>query len=246
MVSLRDQGYDDEYLVFVETNFRIDYLIPMIKNEYFSEEVYNSLKMDNNAFILNDENGLLTVANKVDVADDSIGEINLLGIFLSDEFKKISTKCEAGVGVSYFKEPQKRVRATGELLKNRSLLDYVTKDCNTGLYVFNEHWYEKTDNDGITYRNGSKERTLDVSVEHPENIRVLRINKNSIFVKISGKCKWLNSNLDEGKLYSLEMGTLERKNSKNEEYFIQKSSLTALKDAEKQLISHIENMIRES
>lgn len=35
MVSLRNQGYDRKYLVFVDTNFRTDYLLPFFDKSFF-------------------------------------------------------------------------------------------------------------------------------------------------------------------------------------------------------------------
>lgn len=41
MVSLRNQNYDDKYLVLAETDFRVDYLVPLFKEELFSGDVYS-------------------------------------------------------------------------------------------------------------------------------------------------------------------------------------------------------------
>lgn len=52
MVSLRNQGYDNKYLVLAETNFRVDYLVPLINEEIYSDDIYNELYMNDDIFII--------------------------------------------------------------------------------------------------------------------------------------------------------------------------------------------------
>jgi hypothetical protein len=62
MVSLRNQGYDNKYLVMVETNLDSDYLLPFFEKTVLSDDVYNKLKMDDDIFIKkNDNNDLSSV-----------------------------------------------------------------------------------------------------------------------------------------------------------------------------------------
>ena len=39
MVSLRNQNYDDKYLVMAESEFRIDYLLPFFSSDIFDDEI---------------------------------------------------------------------------------------------------------------------------------------------------------------------------------------------------------------
>ena len=72
MVSLRNQGYDDEYLVMAETDLRIDYLIPFFNPDTTSNEVYTSLLMNDAVFIKNDMKNLLNHFSRLDTSDNTL------------------------------------------------------------------------------------------------------------------------------------------------------------------------------
>ena len=52
MISLRNQAYDDKYLVMSESEFRIDYLLPFFDSNIFAEEIHQNLVMDDSTFII--------------------------------------------------------------------------------------------------------------------------------------------------------------------------------------------------
>lgn len=65
MVSLRNQGYDNKYLVMVETNLDSDYLLPFFEQTVISEDIYRRLKMDDDVFIHSNTDKDLSSVTKV-------------------------------------------------------------------------------------------------------------------------------------------------------------------------------------
>lgn len=52
MVSLRNQGYDKKYLIMIESEFRIDYLLPFFEKSLLNDDIYNEMMMDDKHFII--------------------------------------------------------------------------------------------------------------------------------------------------------------------------------------------------
>ena len=56
MISLRNQNYDDKYLVLVELDMRIDYLVPFLDQRILDPSLLKSMAMNDSVFIEKDEN----------------------------------------------------------------------------------------------------------------------------------------------------------------------------------------------
>lgn len=55
MVSLRNQNYDNEYLILADLYIRIDYLLPFFADDILSNKLIESLKMNDDIFIKSDK-----------------------------------------------------------------------------------------------------------------------------------------------------------------------------------------------
>lgn len=242
MVSLRNQGYDNKYLVLAETNFRIDYIVPLIKDEIYSKEVYEELYMNDDVFIISNENQLIAQSRKINVERKDIGTISLLGITTADEFMNISTKCDAGVSVEYFAEIEENENKRRINSSVGNLKDYCTVTEN-GLFKMNVNWYDNVDSDGMTYKYNKKIKILDFFVSDIEAIEILKICKSKMTIKVHKECIWEDTALEAGKIYNIIIKDLDRSGAKGEEYFLLKTSIRKLKNEENKLLSELKQVI---
>lgn len=242
MVSLRNQGYDNKYLVLAETNFRVDYLVPLMNEAIYSDDIYNELYMNDDIFIISNKDQTIAQARKVNLERKDIGTVSLLRITTANDFMNIATKCSAGVSVEYFSEieesqSRRNINCSVGMLKNYCSLT------NNGLFRFNDNWYEKVDSDGMTYKYNKKLKTLDFYVSDIESIEVLKICKSKIIIKAHKNCIWEEANLEKGKVYNINIKNLDRSGATGEEYFLLKTSISELKNKEESLLSELKQII---
>ena len=244
MVSLRNQNYDNKYLVLAETSFRIDYLIPLMNKDIFSDEVYDELYMNDDIFITNNSQEMVAQPRKVDLSRSDLGSIKLLKITSADNFMKMSIKCEQGVSVEYFTTIEEKRSRRIPNMKEERLSDYCELNIN-GLYSFNSKWYERIDEDGITYRRNKKMRTLDFYIDKIENVKVLKICKSKMVVEALENCIFGDSCLEKGKVYDIGIDFLDRSGSSGDEYFLLKTAVSKLYDEEENLLEIFNGIISE-
>lgn len=207
MVSLRDQGYAGKYLVMVESNYRVDYLVPFFDSEYFSLDVYNKMIMDDKTFIVSNSKGLINHLKEVDVSRSNLGTLRLLTVTETKEFENVATYCEAGVSpIRIFSiEPANPRKTECDLL----LSDYCELNSN-GLYRFKSNWYDGLEN-GIPFfskksktGNESKEfcRILDFHCSNISAIKILKKNKNDFYIFANENCQINSTNIMKNRSYS--------------------------------------------
>lgn len=251
MVSLRNQNYDDKYLVMAESEFRIDYLLPFFSNDIFDDEIYERLHMNDTAFIVSNTENRIHQTDQVDVSNDSIGAVTLLKITNARAYMDNSTLCEGNVSVQYLTEiEQKRNSPRGELL-NTPISHYCEiTDC--GLYRFNENWYEGVTEQNVPYytkrtRGGNIEflyRTLDISIENIQAIKVLKKSMSSMYIKTEENASINGYSLVENCIYKIDFQLLDRSGNDGEEYFMQKNLLEFIPDFEEELKNTLSQIIR--
>ena len=122
------------------------------------------------------------------------------------------------------------------------MLDYCTGNEN-GLYYFNSNWYENVDEEGITYKNGKKVRTTGFYVSSPEDIDILKINKNNFYIKAKKDCMWQNNNLLSNHVYRITFDILDRSSNDGEEYFMSKHDIDKLNDSMNKLASDLKQAV---
>lgn len=252
MVSLRNQNYDEKYLVMAESEFRIDYLLPFFSSDIFDDEIYERLHMNDTAFIVSNTENRIHQTDQVDVSDDSIGAVTLLKITNAKAYMDNSTLCEGNVSVQYLTGiEQKRNNPNGELL-NTPISQYCEiTDC--GLYRFNENWYEGVTEQNVPYytkrtRGGNIEflyRTLDISIENIQAIKVLKKSMSSMYIKTEENASINGYPLVENCIYKIDFQLLDRSSNDGEEYFMQKNLLEFIPDFEEELKNTLSQIIRE-
>lgn len=250
MVSLRNQNYDGKYLVMVESDFKVDYLIPFFSDEVINDEIYEKMIMDDDKFIISNNSGALKPLHKLDNESDVIGTLNLLTITTIDDFVRYTTLCEANVSVE-------RVDSIVEhqlkgKLERKKLVNYC--EVNGNLYRFKSNWYDGI-SDGIPFYKISKKgntrgkklliRTLDFYCMNVEDVIILRRTKSAMYIKSKKDNIFNDVEILKDKVYKITFKILPREDNAGEEYFIQKNLIKYIPNKEEELKEKLSNVIEE-
>ena len=239
MLTLRDQHYAGKYLVIAQSELNIDYLIPFMDKDLFNDNVLENLKMDDNTFLKADSNGLITQTNKVKIDNDIIGKVDVLIITKAEDFMSKATECKQGESVQYINNDislREFVRQPREMV-NIKLSKYLTSLGND-IYKFNNYWYAE-------FVKRTNIKTLNVKIKNPDNITIIKMNSNSIYIRVNGSSMF-NNYLLNNDVYKIDFAILERSASSPREYFMQKSIYDILTNYEQDLISAINDIIKEN
>lgn len=232
MVSLRDQGYQGEYLILVEANYKVDYLIPFFDAKYFSLDVYKSLVMNDEVFIKSDPNNLIAKLNPINLFNESLGTLKLLCITKTEAFEKCSICCKGGITPLSFKN----IIEVSKVSSNINLkLDHYCSKIECGLYKFDDNWYKD-------YLD--KHLIVNFYCDKIDSILVIRRTKSSMYIKVLLDCKFNNTLLVANKLYKIEYGEgFDRTATKNKEYFFQKELVNFIPSYEEELLNKFDEII---
>ena len=238
MISLRNQDYDDEYLVLVDLDLRIDYLVPFMDNSLLNEKLINNMQMDDNVFIKRDDKNQITRISKIDYSNDVIGNIKLLSITNGTDFMKQTTFCDSNVSVRRMKEITERQLKIRNGLLHEKLSIYAEKSPRIdALYCFNKKWKEKNKITG-------KVELLDFSAKNINDIEICKYNSSGIVITaLTDGCAFNETELEKGKQYTVTFDTLDRSGNGGTEFFMQKQCAIYLKGLEKELIGKFEKVI---
>ena len=242
MVSLRNQNYEDEYLIMAESAIRIDYLIPFINPKYYDKNIYNEMISDDNAFIKNNSNELLSKFEEINNTNNEIGTVRILKIMTMNDFMKYSTFCESTVSPQYIISIDE---SKTKSIENAPLSHFVN-ETPIGLFKFNENWYSGVKNGIPTLKNGKLVRTLDIKVLNIDNIHIIKRNLSNAYIKTSGDAQINNYNLIGNKIYKISFQLLDRSSNDGEEYFMQKSIVNALPDYADELCNKLKDIINKN
>lgn len=238
MISLRNQDYDDEYLVLVDLDLRIDYLVPFLNSNILNEKLVEKMQMDDSVFIVEDKDSKITKVTPIDYSSDNIGTLKLISITNATDFIQQATLCEGNISVRRMKEIRARkVKVKSNLLHDKLSL-YANKSPRVNkLYEFNKLWKEKTD-------VGDDVAILDFSADKIDKIEICKYNSNGIVITAFEEgCSFNGTTLEIGKQYTVSFETLSRSENNGSEYFMQKQCAVYLNGIEKQLINELENII---
>ena len=248
MVSLRDQGYAGKYLVMVESNYRVDYLLPFFDNSYFSKDIYDKMIMDDKTFIVSNSKGLINHLKVVDYSKEDLGTLRLLTITETKKFENVATYCEDGVSPIRISS----IEACSNIkIKHSFSIENCCAKQESGLYRFTKEWYDGEEN-GITYIESQNKsgvikkipvRILDFYCDKISSIQVLKKNKNNFYIKAIDDCTLNNKKLTKDSLYKLNLTMLNRASSNNGEYFLQKDLIGSVPNKEKELLSILNSII---
>lgn len=239
MLTLRDQHYSGKYLIFAESTFNIDYLLPFFDENLFNQNVFNELKMNNETFLEGNYSNYITQINKINLGNDKIGEVNVLVITKAEDFINKSIMCMPGESVQYINNniSEKDFTRIPQANVDIPLLYYLI--CRfDNVYSFNEKWY----NDFVKRQNI---KTLDVKVDNLNSIKIIKMNKSSIYIKVTGEATINNFKLKDD-VYKIDFAILERSASSPKEYFLQKNIYDVLNNNETNLISELNKVIKDN
>ena len=232
MVSLRNQSYDQKYLVMVETSLDCDYLLPFFESSVIADDVYKRLEMDDSIFIKKKNgNNNPTSVTKIGRQGTNLGSLRLITVCLAADFMEHSTKCDGGENPFYIIEINKTKLKPSRLSVPFST--WLTKRTNN-LFGWNEN---KLDNKKTS-------KLLDISVANLENIHVLKNSKSSITICTTGTAKINETELEANETYIIKFQLLDRSNSKSSEYFMHKSIIGEISSKENAMIDHIRQFIK--
>ena len=238
MISLRNQGYDNEYLVFVDLNLRIDYLVPFLDSNILNKGIAQKMQMDDSIFIIDDRDSNISKVTPIDYSSDNIGTLKLISVTNATDFMQQATLCEGNISVRRMKEIKvRKVNIVSNLLHDKLSL-YANKSPRLNkLYEFNELWRKKTN-------VGNNVAILDFSADKIDKIEICKYNSNGIVITaLEQGCSFNEMPLEVGKQYSISFETLDRSGNNGSEYFMQKQCAVYLNGIKKQLIDELENII---
>ena len=239
MITLRNQNYNNEYLIMAETDLRIDYLLPFFDQTIFDAVVKESLDMDDSVFIERDDKHLLKKITSVDNTKDELGTVRLIKITTGQNFMDTATHCDAQESVYYINSVEKVNRITQPLKRSQKLSDYCKViDLNRGLYRFNEKMYKKFESNS---KNSFK--ILDFYVSDINSIKVRKITKKGFYFQ-SERDIFLNEvEISKDVMYKVTYEKLDRSSNNGDEYFMQKSLLKYLDSSEEDLKVKISKIV---
>ncbi|MDE5654291.1 MAG: hypothetical protein K2I46_01620, partial [Clostridia bacterium] len=168
MVSLRDQNYQNKYLVMVTADISVDYLLSFFNGALFSDDTIHKLDMPDD-FIVSNTKNLLSQTKSVSFGDCELGVINILVTTTANDFMSCANKLNKGDIPRFFKNVETRNTNIQEhkYQINESLSNYCQIQ-PSGLYRFNERWKELFSN--------PKELTLDIRIDDPSNLKIIKKN----------------------------------------------------------------------
>ena len=250
MISLRNQAYEEKYLVMAESEFRIDYLLPFFEKSIFNEKIHNNLVMDDSVFIVENSEHKLQGIDPVNTSDDSIGTVTLLKITTANAFMECANFCEGTVSVQRLDKIEKKTRRPARAEMNTPLSSFCGKN-QFGLYRFNANWYEGVSDDGIPYYTRNTRgtvnkflfRTLDVFIDNISSIHVIKKSNSSLYIETSGEAQINEFHLENNSIYKIDFSMLDRSSNAGEEYFMQKSLINHIPDYENELKSQLKTII---
>lgn len=231
LVSLRDQGYSGKYLVMAETALRIDYLLPFFNENIFSNNVYESLKMDDSVFIQSNKEHNVNKIDKIDMSTASIGSVKLLKITDVDSFTKYATFCDHNISIQYVKDVELKTRKPNKINLDEPLSNYCQKD-NLGFYDFL-----------LKLHNDFAYKTTKFHINNIEYLKIIKKNKNNIYIEVLEEGATFNNvSLSVG-YYKITFDCINRSSNNGTEYFLQKDLINYIPDKEETLKNILKNII---
>lgn len=236
MISLRNQGYK-EYLVFVDLNLKIDYLIPFLDARILNPKLIQEIEMDNAVFIEEDKNSKIAQVTPIDFSYDNLGSLRLISITSANDFMNQATLCKGNISVRRMKEISIRRKNVKTGLLHDRLSLYAKISHVEGLYEFNSLWKDK-------FSIADNVALLDFSANKIEKIEICAYNKNGIVITaLEEGCSFNETPLELGKQYNVVFDTLNRSSNNREEYFMQKQCAVHLRGLENQLLKELNAIV---
>lgn len=232
MVSLRNQGYDNKYLVMVETKLDSDYLLPFFQETVINEDVYKKLKMEDNVFIKSNANKDLSSVTKINRQSTDLGSLKLITVCHATDFMSFSTLCSANESPIYVKEINE-TRTARTIFPTIPFANLLDKNAN-GLYKWNKNLLD----------NNNKHKILDVCIDEIQNLSFVKNSKSSITFTTIGTANINDFILEANKTYIIKFQLLDRSSNRGEEYFMHKSIIDKIPNKEEEMLDNIKNYVK--
>lgn len=232
LVSLRNQGYENKYLLLLNMQLDSNYLISFFKDNIFKKAIYEKLIMNDSIFNVDRTLNVVSHASPI-IVKDKIGEIELLQLTTGKNFFDNSEIVNAGISPIFIKDIIE-VNSVRKPLLNRPLSSFVYKSSN----------FYKFKNNGFRITKSKKQHLLMWTVSTIQNISIVKINKSNLYVYVKEESLINEIKLKSSSYYKIEFGTIERQNSKSNEYFLHKSLVHVLENHEEELMIKIEEFCK--
>lgn len=233
MVSLRNQGYNNKFLVMTETNLDSDYLLPFFEENVISDDTYRKLRMEDKVFIKENDHLGISPVTKITRTNSSLGTLKLITVCSAQDFMDYANLCGPTESPFYVKEIREtRTSKNLDSQNPRSFTDVFQKTksgfCKNLINIL----------DG-----NSKHKILDLYASNIEDIKIIKHSKSSMTVYSSKDAKINQFNILGGKTYIIKFQLLDRSSNHGEEYFMNKAVIGNIPSREEELIKNIKNFI---
>lgn len=238
MITLRNQDYDEEYLILVDLDLRIDYLVPFLDSKLLNDNLVNEMQMDDSTFIIEDKSSKIKRIMPIDYSSETIGTLRLISITNATDFMNQSTLCGGKISVRRMKEISLRKTNMKSNILHEKLSLYANVSPRVKqLYEFNDLWKKKN-------KIGKNTKLLDFSATNIDKIEICKYNANGIVITaLDDGCSFNETQLEKGRQYTVTFDTLDRSGNGGSEYFMQKQCAVHLNGLESQLIDELKNII---
>jgi hypothetical protein len=234
LVSLRNQHYEGKFLILLEMSLNPDYLLPFIQDQVISNEIYNSMQMDDGVFIKTKSRNSIHQTPQIS-KPDKLGYLELIGVSTANIFMRSCDLCEATVSPHYITEIRQTRDVRNPAFK-LPLSDFVFK--HNGLYRFNDSWYNLFPLKDI--------KTLAWDIKNLVALSVIKVSKSSVTLNVLGSNAYINGvMLKHGNCYIVKTGLINRFGSSGEEYFMHKSLIHLIQDYEEEMTNQIKKHIKD-
>jgi hypothetical protein len=186
--GVRDPQLDNEhYYAIIESEFELDYMTILFKDEFFDEKHNREIQMDSTFIISDDKKQLITPPTATELRPPrNAGKFSLLGVYKGDEIRRLSTLCTVGINPYYLKSFNKSDA------KLHGCIDIISPGQLIYKYKYDEE---------IEY--------IPFYIESKDQIRVMKKNKGSMYIESSCDFKLNGQTCTNGR-WKLEFAQFDR------------------------------------
>lgn len=230
MVTVRaEQMEPSKYFVLVEYELEPDYLKAFFRDDLFGRRVLDSLKVDSN-FIKDDDNELVKMPYEIKkfADNDILGYLKLIAIVKGKDLMDNSHYAQAGEDVRYVRDVSEVDGIRGEMMLGS--INRLFKKTKTGLFV----------------KNSNDIASLGIRVETPEEVILIKDNKNSFYVYAKAEGYFNGKKLEKGKKYCIDLPLFSRTSGWGEYISHKNTFFSSTLDSKNELISIFDTFYNKS
>lgn len=230
--SVRIPQWDkNRYYVFVETDFKNNYLKSFFRKDFFDSAIHKNLLMSE-TFIAEKDNPNIKMVKEISPFAGILGSLNLIGVFTGNQLKEYSTLFKAKESPIYISNIEK----IENFFNIRSLLK------NPLSFKELKFWgnFISYENEFLRY-----EKAVNLKIINLKKIKIFKENKGSIYIYCEEDCTINNYSLKKNFYYKITVSIFQRSSGWDEligykENFRQAkdSTLTLLKQFDKLIVKN--------